>query len=254
MRIDFNLSQAEAKKFRMACEAVIRNVGSGTKAAVTEAGVSIMKESLMQVPVDTGTLRDSAYLGISRRDDVAGYRYGAVMGYGTPEGLAGHTGLNNKKTIRATDPGGPYMWNAQGEVLKSAPSRTFSVQVDAPMDWYIVPNNGVNSKNGLQASTYAGRVHEDLDMPHPNGGKAKFLEDPVREWASGRFARTAVTYWARAISTASRYSYTRYNRSTRAREIRFSKYPSYINRTTFVQRGSSVQRGGEHVRKGASSK
>jgi len=217
MRIDFNLSQAEAKKFRMTCEAVIRNVGSGTKAAVTEAGLSIMNESLRQVPVDTGTLRDSAYLGVSRRQDVTSYRYGALLGYGEPEGLGGHLSLG-------------------------------------PIEWYIVPNNNVNPKNMLQASTYAGRVHEDLDMPHPNGGKAKFLEDPVREWASGRFARTAVTYWAKAIKTTKRYSYTHYNRSTRAREIRFSKYPSYINRTTFVQRGSSVQRGGEHVRKGASSK
>lgn len=28
---------------------------------------------------------------------------------------------------------------------------------------------------------YAVRVHEDLTMPHPRGGQAKFLEQPARE-------------------------------------------------------------------------
>lgn len=251
MRIDFNISQTEMGQFRTACEAVIRNVGAGTKAAVTDAGVSIMAESMGQVPVDTGTLRDSAFLGISRRDDVAGYRYGAVLGYGTPEGLAGHVGLNNKKTIKVNDPGGPYMFNAKGEVLKSAPSRTISSTVDAPMDWYIVPNNGVNPKNGLLASTYAARVHEDLDMPHPNGGKAKFLEDPIRNWASGKFARTAMTYWKAAI-TYSEMKHNYVGRRTRSGNYRFKHLPYKAANISFVEHSTGVQRGGEYVRGGAS--
>lgn len=252
MRIDFNISQTELGKFRTSCEAVIRNVGSGTRAAVTEAGISIMNESMRQVPVDTGTLLDSAFLGISRRDDVVGYRYGAVLGYGTPEGLAGQTGLNNKKTVTVKDPGGPYMWDSSGNVLASAPARTYKTSVDAPMDWYILPNNGVNPKNGLQASTYAGRVHEDLDMPHPNGGKAKFLEDPVRNWASGRFARTAMTYWKQAIHTSKHYARKRYNLRERTYEIKFTKYPSYSHSVKFEKSGTGVQRGGRSVYKGVS--
>ena len=51
------------------------------------------------------------------------------------------------------------------------------------------------------ASEYAVRVHEDLSAEHPNGGKAKFLEDPVRQYA-GRFKRVATTYWRWAIETS----------------------------------------------------
>jgi hypothetical protein len=36
---------------------------------------------------------------------------------------------------------------------------------------------------------YAVRVHEDLEVSHPHGGQAKFLEQPVNEeWGSGRAA------------------------------------------------------------------
>lgn len=28
---------------------------------------------------------------------------------------------------------------------------------------------------------YAAKIHEDLEMPHPRGGQAKFLEQPLRE-------------------------------------------------------------------------
>lgn len=249
MRIDFNISQTELGKFRTSCEAVIRNVGTGTKAAVTEAGVSIMAESMSQVPVDTGTLRDSAYLGISRRDDVVGYKYGAVLGYGQPEGLAGQTGLNNRKTVTAQHPGGPFMWQG-GKVLASLEPHTVSYETDAPMDWYIVPNNGVNPKSGFSASTYAGRVHEDLDMPHPNGGKAKFLEDPVRNWASGRFARTAMTYWKQVITTSNMgHLSKRYTGSGKWKTV-YSKIPRLETHTTFTKHSSGVQRGGQQVHKG----
>ena len=57
----------------------------------------------------------------------------------------------------------------------------------------------VNIKSGASASAYAFKVHEDVDAKHPNGGKAKFLEDPARAYAESRFKRVAETYWRYAI-------------------------------------------------------
>lgn len=53
----------------------------------------------------------------------------------------------------------------------------------------------LNPKSRAMASSYAVRVHEDLSASHPNGGKAKFLEDPVRDYGSSRFRRVAETHW-----------------------------------------------------------
>lgn len=39
----------------------------------------------------------------------------------------------------------------------------------------------INPKTRESTAEYAVQVHEDLSMPHPNGGKAKFLEDPSIE-------------------------------------------------------------------------
>ena len=47
----------------------------------------------------------------------------------------------------------------------------------------------VNPISGRPASSYMVAVHEDLDVVHM-GGKAKFLEDPVREYAANKFHRT----------------------------------------------------------------
>lgn len=33
----------------------------------------------------------------------------------------------------------------------------------------------------IYTAPYATKVHEDMEMPHPNGGQAKFLEQPLRE-------------------------------------------------------------------------
>ena len=213
MRIDFNISQTELGKFRTSCETVIRNVGTGTKAATEYAAWDIMSESLEQVPVDTGTLISSSFFGVSRRDDVSSYRYGAVLGYGRPEDLNTQTGLG-------------------------------------AIEWIREPTNNVNPKNGHQASTYAARVHEDLDMPHPNGGKAKFLEDPVRNWASGKFARTVMTYWKQAIVYSNRFSHIRYGRGENTRFKRMNYKAANIK---FVQHSTGLQRGGEYVRKGEST-
>lgn len=220
MRIDFNISQTEAGKFRTACEAAIRNVGEGTKAAAMDAGWNIMSDSLGEVPIDTGTLISSAYLGISRRTDIKNYRYGAILGYGDTEGLSQHVDFG-------------------------------------PIEWHMEPTNNINPKNGLPASTYAAKVHEDLDMPHPNGGKAKFLEDPVRNWAAGNFARTAMTYWAKAISYVNlghfgkRYVPGNRYRSGQWKTV-WNKYARVEAHTKFVERDKGTQRGGEYVRKGES--
>lgn len=215
MRIDFNISQTEAGKFRTACEAAIRNVGTGTKTATEHAAWEIMSDSLNEVPIDTGTLISSAFLGISRRTDVGNYRYGAIIGYGDQEHLSG-----------AVDFG--------------------------PVEWLMEPTNNYNPKSGLQASTYAAIVHEDLDMPHPNGGKAKFLEDPVRNWASSKFTRTAMTYWRQAIEYANLGRlHSSYRRSTKRGHA-----PTWHNiarieaRVNMRRHSTDVQRGGQYVRRG----
>lgn len=51
----------------------------------------------------------------------------------------------------------------------------------------------INPKTGKPASYYAIYVHERLDVHHPIG-KAKFLEDPVREYAKERYSRTVFKY------------------------------------------------------------
>ena len=211
MRIDFNISQTEAGKFRTACEAAIRNVGEGTKAATEFAAWSIMSDSLDQVPIDTGTLISSAYLGISRRADTKNYRYGAILGYGANEGLASHVDFG-------------------------------------PIEWAMEPTNNINPKSGLQASTYAAKVHEDLDMPHPNGGKAKFLEDPIRNWAAGKFARTAMTYWKRAITYSTEVHYV--GRRWRGGNYSFKRLEYKAAHIDFEKQHSGTQRGGEYTNRG----
>lgn len=47
----------------------------------------------------------------------------------------------------------------------------------------------VNPETGRPASSYMVVVHEDLDAFHERG-KAKFLEDPIREYAESKFERT----------------------------------------------------------------
>lgn len=250
MRIDFNISQTEMGRFRTACEAVIRNVGNSTQAATEYAAWEIMSESLEQVPVDTGTLITSAYFGVSERSDVVSHRYGAILGYGTPEGLAEHMKLGSKTiTVGADKTGGAV--TSGGKVVQTIAGQSMKIRAEAPIEWIRPPSNNVNPKTGLQASTYAGRVHEDLDMPHPNGGKAKFLEDPIRNWAAGKFARTAMQYWKKAIITADgKHSYIR--RRTRSGSFRYRRMPSKANYYEFKEHKEDVQRGGEYVRRGES--
>lgn len=51
----------------------------------------------------------------------------------------------------------------------------------------------INPITGRPASSYMVAVHENMDVKHPIG-KAKFLEDPVREYASNKFKRTVFKY------------------------------------------------------------
>lgn len=51
----------------------------------------------------------------------------------------------------------------------------------------------VNPITGKPASSYMMAVHEDLSARHPVG-KAKYLEDPVREYAKEKFPRTVFKY------------------------------------------------------------
>ena len=211
MRIDFNLSQRELGKFVESCEAVVRNVGASTKSATVEAIIDIMSDALNEVPIDTGTLASSIFGGVYQRMDLKGYRYGGVLGFGEPRGLAVNLGASN-------------------------------------IEWISEPNNAINPKSGLPASAYAARVHEDLDMPHPNGGKAKFLEDPVRNYAASKFARTAMVYWKRAIQW-SNFAGSRLTRKNgRLIQTMGSKYKVF--RYKFEQQSTGVQRGGERTWKG----
>jgi hypothetical protein len=60
----------------------------------------------------------------------------------------------------------------------------------------------VNPKTGRRASSYMVKVHEDLSVYHHNG-KAKFLEDPVREYARENFPRTVFKYAQESLATMS---------------------------------------------------
>ena len=52
----------------------------------------------------------------------------------------------------------------------------------------------INPDSGIRASQYMVKVHEDLSVYHPTG-KAKFLEDPVREYAAKRFLARVREQW-----------------------------------------------------------
>ena len=57
----------------------------------------------------------------------------------------------------------------------------------------------INPRTGQPASTYMVDVHEDLTARHPVG-KAKFLEDPVIEYANNNFKRTVFKYASESLA------------------------------------------------------
>jgi hypothetical protein len=60
----------------------------------------------------------------------------------------------------------------------------------------------INPKTGKPASYYMVAVHENLDAVHPNG-KAKFLEDPVREYGARQFSKTVFKYAKESLADMS---------------------------------------------------
>lgn len=63
--------------------------------------------------------------------------------------------------------------------------------------------NPINPKTGKQVSSYMMIVHEDLDANH-TVGKAKFLEDPVRDYADKHFKRTVFKYAKESLASMSK--------------------------------------------------
>jgi hypothetical protein len=77
------------------------------------------------------------------------------------------------------------MSNSQEEVPKDTTalvrSGFITEEGDSIIFGYGGPNTKVNPKTGIPTEEYALKVHEDLYMNHPRGGKAKFLEDPFND-------------------------------------------------------------------------
>ena len=77
------------------------------------------------------------------------------------------------------------MNNSQDEVPKDTTALVRSGFIVEEGDSIILgyggPNTKINPKTGIPTEEYALKVHEDLYMNHPRGGKAKFLEDPYYE-------------------------------------------------------------------------
>lgn len=97
MNIQWYLSPGERSKFVNACEAVIRNVGTGTKSATEQACKDILKESLAQVPRDTGALASTGFYEVTRRGARKGYAYEGTVGYAGQAGSGyAHDAINSK--------------------------------------------------------------------------------------------------------------------------------------------------------------
>lgn len=92
MNVTFNLSASQLYKFTGKLEATLRNVERGTKSGTEAACKEILEASIAQVPKDTGTLAASAFYEVERREDVKGYKYQGIIGYG------GHGDPTNLKT------------------------------------------------------------------------------------------------------------------------------------------------------------
>jgi hypothetical protein len=60
--------------------------------------------------------------------------------------------------------------------------------------------SAINPKTGVPVMDYAVVVHEDLEAVHPIG-KAKFLEDPIRDYASEKFPRTVIKHVGPALES-----------------------------------------------------
>lgn len=208
MNVQFYFSNGFGSNFANACQAVIRNVGQGTKKATMVACQEIMNDSVEQCPVDTGALVSTAWWDVQQRGDVKGYRYEGIMGYASDEGV----GLNAETAGRTLQGGQSVSSNisvagddSNAVVKFGGRSKPMRVVGKDAYRTYGFPklaggaNNVLNPKTGKPVRWYAARVHEDLKMPHAPGKKAKFLEDPVRAYGSSKFKQVAASYWKQAI-------------------------------------------------------
>ena len=118
MKINFELDGLD--KLQATAERTIIVVRREARKIVLAEAEAIMAESQSQVPVETGTLRDSAFIEV---DDEGN----ATFGYGK--------------------------------------------------------DGSFNEHSKAEASAYMVKQHEDLSLRHTQG-KAKFLEDPVKQHAA----------------------------------------------------------------------
>lgn len=82
-------------------------------------------------------------------------------------------------------------------------SQFYSVTGSYRIGWTGVVGYGgngdpINPLTGQHASDYMVAVHENIDAFHPIG-KAKFLEDPIRNYAAENFPRTVIKYISEAL-------------------------------------------------------
>ena len=156
MKADFNftIDKLTYEGFEGACEAAIQCVGRGTKKATIQACREIRRDSMAQVPVDSGTLMKSCDWIVNRRTDTS------------------------KNT-----------WAYKGKVFYGG---------------------GVESSvnpNGVPVSSYMLDEHENLSYNHKYGRKAKFLEDPVREYGDRQLEKVVYKYAKEAIEEVNRGLY-----------------------------------------------
>jgi hypothetical protein len=117
-------------------------------------GAMIMAESLIQCPVDTGTLKRSFRIG-----DVSGWDFAFKKGGGFQRAVRGKNGQF-------------------AGAIEAAPGGDMSLTLGYGY------GDEVNPKTNHLASEYAAPVHEIIEAYHEPPTKAKFLEDPVYEHAS----------------------------------------------------------------------
>ncbi len=265
MKVDFYISQSGRGNFAQACEAVISNVSSASKAATTAACKAILEDSLKQVPRDTGTLASTAWYHVESAEGRSNTgvpirssnRFVGYVGYAGSEREVSQMArvLAEDKVLKSAYGGGggssssEPLYTTKFKKLQDkhyvGGSRYGSLQYNrkgkrnGTYGFNKVKGHGVqnaiNPKTGLPASTYAPIVHEDLSMAHPRGGKAKFLEDPVRDYAASKFNKTLMHYWKYAIEWSNVFgNYGAYRIS--------STSPEYFE-TKIVGRGSVSWKG-----------
>lgn len=196
MHVDWYISD-DNPRFLQMCEAVLRSVDDGSEDATEQACFEIIMDSLAQVPVETGALASTADYKVFPDKDgeiigVVGYAGAsttALMASSGPKISATPTGAISRDI-------GPYADKYSGTV------GTVGALISQGFIGGIRGTYGdeINPRSGIPVSRYAGIVHEDLSLQHPRGGKAKFLEDPVRAYTA-KFESVAEEHWRWAISS-----------------------------------------------------